>query len=75
MRGINRIVQGWSNYYHYGNCSAAFHRTQRWVQDRFRIWLWKKYDKTLGRYTFFTSDRLHGQYQLWKLPTTVAWNR
>jgi hypothetical protein len=60
---------------HAALCSNAFRRLQRWVQDRFRIWLWKKYDKTLGRYTFFTSDRLHGQYQLWKIPTTVAWNR
>lgn len=72
---INRIVHGWSNYFHYGNCSNAFRRTQRWVQQRFRIWLWKKYDKKLGRYTFFTDDRMHGQYQLWKMPTTVAWNR
>jgi RNA-directed DNA polymerase len=72
---INRIVHGWSNYFHYGNCSNAFYRNQRWVQQRLRIWLWKKYDKTLGRYTFFTDDRLHGQYQLWKMPTTVAWNR
>jgi hypothetical protein len=53
----------------------VFRRIQRWVQQRFRIWLWKKYDKTLGRYTFFTDDRLHGQYQLWRMPTTVAWNR
>ena len=72
---INRIVHGWSNYFHYGNCLNVFRRIQRWVQQRFRIWLWKKYDKTLGRYTFFTDDRMHGQYQLWKMPTTVAWNR
>jgi group II intron reverse transcriptase/maturase len=72
---VNRIVHGWSNYFHYGNCSNVFRRTQRWVQQRFRIWLWKKYDKTLGRYTFFTTDRMHGQYQLWKMPISVAWNR
>ena len=71
---INRIVHGWSNYFHCGNCLNVFYRVQRWVQQRFRIWLWKKYDKTLGRYTFFTDDRIHGQYQLWKMPTTVAWN-
>jgi len=72
---INRIVHGWSNYFHYGNCLNVFYRVQRWVQQRFRLWLWKKYDQTLGRYTFFTDDRIHGQYQLWKMPTTVAWNR
>ncbi len=72
---VNRVVHGWSNYFHYGNCSNVFRRNQRWVQQRFRLWLWKKYDKTLGRYTFFTDDRMHGQYQLWKMPTTDAWNR
>jgi len=32
------------------NCGTVFSRLQRWVQNRFRLWLWKKYDKTLGRY-------------------------
>jgi group II intron reverse transcriptase/maturase len=75
VRRVNRIVQGWSNYYHYGNCAKVFRRHQHWLQNRFRTWLWWKYDRTLGRYGFFTNDRLHGQYHLWTLPRTAQWLR
>ena len=46
-----------------------------WPRQRFRTWLWRKYDRTLVRYTFFTDERLHGQYQLWPLPKTAGWTR
>jgi group II intron reverse transcriptase/maturase len=75
VRRVNRIVQGWSNYYHYGNCAKVFCRHQSWLRERFRTWLWRKYDRTLGRYTFFTRERLHGQYHLWALPQTARWTR
>jgi hypothetical protein len=35
-----------------------------WLRQRLRGWLWRKYDRTLGLYSFFTDERLHGQYQL-----------
>jgi RNA-directed DNA polymerase len=75
VRRVNRIVQGWSNYYHYGNCAKVFSRHQDWLRERLRTWLWWKYDRTLGRYTFFTRDRLHGQYHLWALPQTAKWTQ
>ena len=34
------------------------------LRQRLRGWRWRKYDRTLGRYSFFTGERLHGQYQL-----------
>lgn len=75
VRRVNRIAQGWSNYFHYGNCTEVFGRLQKWHRRRFRTWLWKKYDRKLGKHTFFTDDRLHGQYQLWKMPNTAGWTR
>ncbi len=75
VRRVNRIVQGWSNYYHYGNCAKVFYRHQDWLRERFRTWLWSKYDRNLGRYSFFTRERLHGQYHLWALPRTAKWTR
>jgi group II intron reverse transcriptase/maturase len=75
VRRVNRIVQGWSNYYHYGNCAKVFRRHQDWLLNRFRTWLWWKYDRNLGRYSFFSNDRLHGQYHLWPLPRTAPWLR
>ena len=71
----NLLVQGWSNYFHYGHCSTMFGRLQRWERQRLRLWLWKKYKRKLGCYTFFTDDRLYGQYGLWKMPTTAGWTR
>jgi RNA-directed DNA polymerase len=75
VRHINRSVQGWSNYFHYGNSTKVFGCLQKWVRTKLRTWLWWKYDRTLKRYAFFTDERLHGQYQLWKMPTTANWSR
>lgn len=75
MRVVNRVVRGWSGYFHYGHCTRAFGRMQDWLRQRYRKWLWKKYGRTLGYYTFFTNDRLQGQYQLFTLPAHAPRNR
>ena len=72
---LNRITHGWSNYYHYGNCSRVFGHQQRWVQNRLRWWLWRKYDCKHGHFSFFNDARLFGQYQLWPFPLSCAWRR
>ena len=75
VRRVNRITRGWSNYYHYGHSTRVFGRQQVWLQNRVRRWLWRKYDCTHGLFSFFTDERLLGQYQLWSLPRTCAWRR
>lgn len=75
IRRVNRIVQGWGQYFHYGNSTDVFKRQQHWLQQRLRKWLWKKYGRTLGRHTFFTDDRLRGQYGLAILPCYASRNR
>lgn len=75
VRSVNRIVRGWGNYFHYRNCTSAFARTNRFLWQRLRDWLWRKYSRTLPRTAFFTIDRLYGQYQLHRLPTHAAWPR
>lgn len=72
---VNQLVRGWSQYFHHGNCTRAFARTQFWLRQRLRRWLWRKYGRTHGLYTFFTDDRLHGQYQLFNLPTRAPYLR
>ena len=73
VRRVNRIVQGWGQYYHYGNCVGVFAQQQYWLRDRTRKWLWKKYGRTHDCYTFFTNERLEGQYELAMLPTHAPW--
>lgn len=75
IRRVNRITRGWSNYYHYGHSTRVFGRQQDWLQNRVRRWLWRKYDCRHGLFSFFTDERLLGQYQLWPLPLTCAWRR
>jgi group II intron reverse transcriptase/maturase len=72
---VNQAVQGWAQYFHYGNCTKAFADMQFWLDQRFRQWLWRKYGRSLQRYSFFTADRLHGQYRLFQLPTHAPYLR
>jgi group II intron reverse transcriptase/maturase len=69
IRTVNQVVRGWSHYFHYGHCTRTYVGMQDWMRQRYRTWLWKKYGRTLGYYTFFTNDRLQGQYQLFTLPS------
>lgn len=75
VRRVNQTVRGWSQYFHHGNSTRVFGVEQQWLRDRLREWLWRKYDRTLSRWTFFTDERLHGQYQLFSLPTRAAYLR
>jgi RNA-directed DNA polymerase len=75
VRRVNRIVQGWGQYYHYGNCTRVFASQQDWLNQRLRGWLWQKYDRTLGFSTFFTNERLQGQYGFATLPTHAPQRR
>lgn len=75
VRRVNQITRGWARYYHYGHCTHAFGRQQVWLRNRLRRWLWRKYDCTHGQFSFFTDERLIGQYRLWPLPQTCGWRR
>lgn len=72
---VNRTARGWSHYFHYGHCTRTHVRMQDWLRQRCRKWLWKKYGRTLGYYTFFTNERLQGQYQLFTLPSYAPRSR
>ena len=74
-RKINRITQGWANYYHYANSARVFSQMQRWLENRLRGWLWRKYDCKHGGYKFYTKERMIGQYKLWEMPLKAAWSR
>jgi RNA-directed DNA polymerase len=75
VRRVNRISQGWANYYHYGHCTRVFSRQQSWLENRLRRWLWRKYGCKHGLFSFFTNERLSGQYKLWSLPLKATWSR
>jgi RNA-directed DNA polymerase len=75
IRTVNGIVRGWGAYFHYANSTTAMTGLQQWLRRRVRHWLWEKYGRRLGPYTFFTNERLYGQYGLAQLPLHRAPNR
>ena len=72
---VNQTVRGWAQYFHYSKCTTAFADMQHWLNQRFRRWLWRKYGRSHALYSFFTDDRLHGQYRLFQLPTHAPYLR
>jgi group II intron reverse transcriptase/maturase len=75
VRKVNQITRGWAGAFHYGNSTHVFGQQQTFVRNRLRRWLWRKYSRTHGLFSFFTDDRLAGQYKLWNWPLTAAWQR
>jgi RNA-directed DNA polymerase len=75
VRKVNQITRGWATAFHYGNSSHVFGKQQAFVRNRLRRWLWRKYSRTHGLFSFFTDDRLEGQYKLWNWPLKAAWKR
>jgi RNA-directed DNA polymerase len=73
IQRVNRIVRGWVNYFHYGNCSTVLGHVRAWFLQHVRKWLWRKHGRKLRRYTYFTDQRLYGSYGLWKMPVTAGW--
>jgi group II intron reverse transcriptase/maturase len=73
VRKVNQITRGWATAFHYGNSSSCFSKQQFFVRNRLRRWLWRKFGRTHGLFSFFTNDRLHGQYKLWSWPRTAGW--
>ena len=39
----NRLMRGWSGYFHYRHSSRVFGKLRWWVNGRMRRWLWRKH--------------------------------
>ena len=75
MASLNRVLRGWSNYYHYRNCTSVFNGIKWYTEERVRTHLRKRH-KVKSRakgYRLFTNRRLYDHYGLFKLPTTAVW--
>jgi hypothetical protein len=72
---MNPLMRGWSNYFHYRNCSKAMSEVKAHAEQRLRIWLRNKHkvrswEKGFSR---FPQARLYDEYGLFKIPTTAGW--
>jgi RNA-directed DNA polymerase len=72
---VNRILRGWSGYYHYRNSSRVFRKLKWWMQTRLKRWLWRKHDCSHALWTDYPDQALYDRYGLWPLPTTAGWTQ
>jgi RNA-directed DNA polymerase len=72
MTGLNRLLRGWSGYFHYRQSSGVMGKLNWQVRNRLRRWLWRKHGRKRALWSDYPDQRLHQQYGLWPLPTPVA---
>ena len=72
MQELNRVLRGWSQYFHYRNSSRVFGKTNQWVSHRMRRWLWRKHRKTKALWKAYPEELLYEQYGLWHLPESTS---
>ncbi len=71
---INMRVRGWIGYFHYANSSRVFCKLEDQIRERMRRWLWKKHDRTKGRYDeAYGNQQLHDHYGLIRFPARTKW--
>jgi hypothetical protein len=75
MAGLNRLLRGWSGYFHYRQSSRVMGKLNGQVRDRLRRWLWRKPGRKRALWSEYPDQRLQDQYGLWPLPKRVAWQR
>jgi group II intron reverse transcriptase/maturase len=73
MAGLNRLLRGWSGYFHYRQSSRVMGRLNSQVRDRMKRWLWRKHAKRRALWSDYPDERLQAQYGLWSLPEKAAW--
>jgi len=64
---VNRVLRGWAGYFHYGNSVTVMKRMNRYSQNRFRRWLWRKHACRRGLWTHYQTEQLHARYGLYEL--------
>jgi group II intron reverse transcriptase/maturase len=74
MTGLNRMLQGWSGYFHYRHSSRVMGKLNWQVRRRLRRWLWRKHGQTKALWSAYPDRLLQERYGLWPLPTRAAWN-
>ena len=75
VRDMNRVLRGWSGYFHYRNSSAVFLKVKRHAEERLRTHLRKRHKVPDWKSAMIRFPRrvLYEQYGLYKLSTVAGW--
>jgi RNA-directed DNA polymerase len=71
IRRVNRLLKGWSGYFHYQHSTRVFAKLRWWTANRVRRWLWRKHACRRGLWTHYQDTVLYQRHGLWALPVTV----
>lgn len=75
MKAVNRVLRGWSGYFHYRNSSRVFGKLRWWMETRLQRWLWRKHGCARELWTDYPKEKLYTAYGLWSLPTKAGWTQ
>jgi RNA-directed DNA polymerase len=75
VRDVNRILRGWSGYFHFRNSSAVFLKVKNQSEARLRTHLRKRHKVKDWKASMIQFPRrvLYEKYGLYKLPTVAGW--
>jgi group II intron reverse transcriptase/maturase len=73
IAGVNRLLRGWSGYFHYRHSTRVMSKLQWYVRCRVRRWLWRKHRCKRGLWSGYPDESLHQRYGLWPMPTYAEW--
>ena len=67
VRRVNRVINGWGNYFQLGQVSPAYAAVDRHAIRRLRQWLCRKHKAKSGGYARYPDERLWGETGLTRL--------
>ena len=72
VRRLNRVTEGWANYFQLGQVSPAYRAVDAHANRRLRQWLCRKHKVRAGKYVRFSDERLWNDYGLTRLVLRTA---
>ena len=72
VRRLNRLTEGWANYFQLGQVSPAYRAVDAHAIRRLRQWLCRKHKVRAGKYVRFSDERLWNAYGLTRLVLRTA---
>ncbi|MBC7624613.1 MAG: group II intron reverse transcriptase/maturase, partial [Aeromicrobium sp.] len=75
VRDMNRVLRGWSGYFHFRNSSAVFLKVKRHAEEQLRTHLRKRHKVPDWKSAMIRFPRraLYEKYWLYKLSTVAGW--
>ena len=72
VRRLNRVMEGWANYFQLGQVSPAYKAVDAHAVRRLRWWLCRKHKVRAGKYVRFSDERLWNDHGLTRLAVRTA---